>query len=72
MTNTGNTITVDGRVYTVENVHPIEEITPQLASHMQARGFNAYGYVSFPRGGNAIAYRAAQTGAWHLVQRVRS
>lgn len=66
-----NTITVDGRSYPIENVHPLEEITPQLAQHMKARGFNAYGYVTFPRGGNAIAYRAAKNGAWHLVTRVR-
>lgn len=72
MSSTGNNITVEGRVYAVESVHQLAEITPQLAAHMKARGFDAYGYVTFPRGGNAVAYRAAKGGAWHIVQRVRS
>jgi hypothetical protein len=58
-TEKDGTINIDGRVYAVKDVHPLEQITPQLAAHMKARGFDAYGYVNFPRGGNAIAYRAA-------------
>lgn len=68
----GNTITVEGRQYQVERVAELAAITPQLAAHMKARGFDAYGYVNFPRGGNAVAYRLARTGGWHIVTRVRS
>ncbi len=64
-------ITVDGRSYQVENVHELAEITPQLAQHMKVRGFDAYGFVNFPRGGNAIAYRHAAYRTWHIVVKVR-
>lgn len=66
----GNTIDVEGRNYAVADIHRIGDIQPQLAAHMKARGFDAYGFVTFPRGRKgAVAYRASETGCWHIVGR---
>lgn len=62
---------IDGRLYPVADLHELAEISPCLAQHMKARGFDAYGYVKFPRGGNAIVYRHAASRVWHVVVRVR-
>jgi hypothetical protein len=64
------TINVDGREYPVENIRTVDQAVPQLAAHMRARGFNAYGYVQCPSG-EAVAYRSVKLGTWHIVQRVR-
>lgn len=69
-TATRDTITVDGRVHAVDNVRLVAEVDPQLATHMKARGFDAYGFVRIPSG-EAIAYRLAGGGSWCIVQRVR-
>lgn len=61
------TIVVQGQRYPVSDVHELCTVPAQLAAHMKARGFDAYGTVSLPRARAAIAYRATKTRTWHVV-----
>ena len=67
-----NTITVRGQRYPVENIAELPSIQAQLATLMKARGFDAYGTVHVPGDEATTVYRAVRTGAWQIIQRVRS
>lgn len=65
-----NEIIIQGARHRVELVIELAQITPQLAAHMKARGFDAYGYVDAEPGTTAVAYRSAAAGTWHVVERI--
>jgi hypothetical protein len=65
-----NQISVKGRMYPLEQVRELAHIPPRSAADMSARGFDALGFVSFPRGGGALCYRSARSGAWVLVVKI--